>query len=87
MIEASASTAAEGVRAEVEIVAKIRRERRLRVLEGGVSATTSVPHLAFGDRASALALAEKAIDIPEGGAGLGRSGSETAVRGEWNAVQ
>jgi hypothetical protein len=85
MIEASASTAAEGVRAEVEIVAKIGRERRLRVLEGGVSATTSVPHLALGDRASALA--EKAIDIPEGGAGLGRSGSGTAVRGEWSAVQ
>src|SRR5215471_12318469 len=48
-----------GSRAEVVIVAKIGRERRLRVLEGGVSATTSVPHLALGDRVSALALAEK----------------------------
>jgi 16S rRNA G966 N2-methylase RsmD len=62
-------------------ISRVGRERRLRVLEGGVRATTSAAHLALGDRAGALALAAEAIDVLEECAGSGRSGSETATRG------
>jgi class 3 adenylate cyclase/tetratricopeptide (TPR) repeat protein len=41
----------------------IGRARRLLFLEGGVLAATSAAHLALGDRAKALALAEEAIAL------------------------